>query len=264
MTSVAFGSSASLLATASLDHHINVYAKHKAEWALSDTLKLDAPVLRAVFGDNEWDYLLAAGTSNGSAHIYSQNAKGKWSLRTSLVDARGSLRDLAFAPSEFGLRLATVSADNGLRVYDCPSPTDNFSQTSSGHTSTSANTGSSASATATAGIASWHLLEHVDLVSLPYTPTASSSANNSSAFSSIGHAPANASRISLGATTSGISLTGSSASQQQQQQSHSSGGKQPFNTLEAQGGWALSWCKEAWWGECLAVAGGSIGAVRVG
>lgn len=47
VTSIAFGCSGSLLATASLDHHVNIYSKQsshsKAEWALADSLKLDAP-----------------------------------------------------------------------------------------------------------------------------------------------------------------------------------------------------------------------------
>jgi nucleoporin SEH1 len=34
-------------------------------------------------------------------------------------------------------------------------------------------------------------------------------------------------------------------------------------TVESDGGWALSWCKEAWWGERIAVSAGSSGIIRV-
>jgi hypothetical protein len=41
------------------------------------------------------------------------------------------------------------------------------------------------------------------------------------------------------------------------------GGSKPGGHKEADGGWALSWCKDHYWGELIAVAAGTDGLVKV-
>ena len=156
----------------------------------------------------------------------------KWVQRVALTDARGTIRDLEFGPPEFGLKLAVVSSDSHLRLWECLNPIS---------------------------LADWSLIEDIDLSLLPVGPTnamerggsTSGSAPTAGAAKGFGEA---ASPSKLGAP--GTSLTSSSAG------SASSEGRKG-GAVESDGGWALSWCKEAWWGERIAVAAGTSGIIRV-
>jgi len=63
------------------------------------------------------------------------------------LDARGTVRAVEFAPHHFGLKLATVSSDNHLRIYEC------LEQSS---------------------LATWQLCEEVDVMTLPSISSPSS------------------------------------------------------------------------------------------
>jgi hypothetical protein len=122
---------------------------------------------------------------------------------------------------------ASISADSHLRIYECPAP-------SSG-----------------TALSSWTLLESIDVSSLPLTPSLTSQ-----------YAPS---------SSSGFSFPGSPSNQRTTEPSSAGGLTPPVGypqsnsrqSIESEGGWALSWCKEAWWGELVAVSSGAQGAVRV-
>ncbi|GAA6064311.1 hypothetical protein JCM10212_005048 [Sporobolomyces blumeae] len=206
-----------------------------------------------------------------------------WLNTATLSDARGTVRAVGFAPSEFGLRLASVSSDDRLRVWESVDPV----RTSE-----------------------WTLVQEIDLGTLPFGPSAATVSSSgapggggagstgqatgagSSGFSSdregdagggggggTGGAQAGtASGSAVGSTGSGThapggggggtnttsSLGGSSVDGRGFQRSggggpsHGSGG-----TVESDGGWSLSWCREHWWGERLAVSAGSNGMIRL-
>jgi hypothetical protein len=42
----------------------------------------------------------------------------RWQEVARLVDSRGTVQDIEFAPSYLGLRLATISVDGVLRIYE--------------------------------------------------------------------------------------------------------------------------------------------------
>jgi nucleoporin SEH1 len=236
LTCIAYDFTGSLLATSSLDHSIHVFHREtkSLDWALQDAIKADAPVLKCAFGSGEWEHLLAAGLADGSARIYASDpATSKWRQRASLNEGRGSLRDLAFAPFDVQqLKIVTLAADCCLRLYECMSPVDV----------------PSAPSNAPSGLASWTLIETIDLATLPASPCSSQSVGSISGFSSV---PANSSAFSsVGATTSRISVG-------------SNPGKSTRSNLEALSGYSLSWCKETYYGEALAVAAGPQGLIRV-
>jgi len=275
LTSIAFSPlSPHLLATSSLDAHIRIHSRSEESssddassgWKEVDSFRAhDGPVLVIRWGEGEWGDLLASGGSDGSVRVWersgpSNQAGGqpRWQQKAFLVEARGSVRDLAFAPADLGLRLGTIAADHGLRIYDCPNPSEGFS---------------SSAGTSSGGLSNWTTLDSIDLSSLPLSACSSASLANASAGSS----SLTSSGISLaGASLSGIAGVSSSAGKSSLGATAASGPSIPNSVgssvgapprmngaMESEGGWSLSWCKETWWGACLAVASGSIGVIRI-
>lgn len=197
-----------------------------------------------------------AGTSGTSAPT--------WHLRARLLVSRNSVRDLGFSPPEFGLKLAVLSADSHLRIYECLD-VGSLRQDA------------------------WSLVVDVEVGSLPLgvggrkdqladggkgnafaygappTTGASNSAQGSTARgpnqpltsikgfdigSSSRPAPSSSQQPSSFSNFSTTSLGAGSSS---------SGG----GNVESEGGWALSWCPEHWWGELVVVSAGSSGLVRL-
>ena len=136
---------------------------------------------------------------------------------------------------------ASIAADSHLRVYECLDPSS-------------------------AGLATWSLLEDIDLLSLPnayYTPASTSQpsqhhqqtqlikgfddnqSNGSSRGSALG--PSGGSSASLGAQSASSNASATKGA----------------GRIESSGAWAIAYCQEAWWGECLAVSAGREGLVRV-
>lgn len=141
------------------------------------------------------------------------------------------------------LSQAAIAADSHLRIYECLDPSSS-------------------------GLASWSLLEDIDLLTLPnayYSPSSQGShihashhnqqtqlikgfddaQQGSGSRNSLG--PSGGSSISLGAQST--SSTGSASKN--------------IGRIESSGAWAVSYCQEAWWGECVAVSAGSQGLIRV-
>lgn len=119
---------------------------------------------------------------------------------------------------------ASISTDNLLRVYECVE---------------------------LPSLINWQLPEEIDVLTLPST---SSPSSVSLAFAT--------------PTQTSATLEGASASlvAQALQQSQSQTGVQirpGMGNREADGGWCLSWCKDQYWGEVIAVGCGIGGTIKV-
>ncbi|KAJ9093629.1 hypothetical protein QFC20_007088 [Naganishia adeliensis] len=127
------------LATTSADQKIKVWKKDpvKGSWDLEDEWKAhDAPILQLAWSHPEHSSLLASCSYDRSVRIWEQvtvpyggrpgahtTTPGKrWIECGLLMDARGSVRNIEFAPNAFGLKIATISTDSYLRIYTCLSP----------------------------------------------------------------------------------------------------------------------------------------------
>ncbi|GAA5934558.1 hypothetical protein JCM3775_000388 [Rhodotorula graminis] len=285
VTCALFSPLATHLALASADHHVRVTTQHPdshtwdhnpREWKAHD-----GPVLALAWAHPSFGNLLASGGSDGALHLwlddhYDQHhndhshshSPGRpppgWTCTASLLDAHGTLRSLSFAPPETGLKLAAVSSDSHLRVWECLDPLN---------------------------LRDWQLRDDVDLAALPLSPSSAAPLHGAhgelrgataGALVGSGDGFGLASGVSAasGVSSAGVgasSSAGSTAAPFPSVSSASSvsgtgtgtggaggaGGAWAGGTVESDGAWAVSWCQEAWWGERIAVSSGTNGLIRL-
>ncbi|GAA5917804.1 hypothetical protein JCM8208_002405 [Rhodotorula glutinis] len=273
------------LALASADHHVRVTTQdphshtwdhHPREWKAHD-----GPVLSLAWAHPSFGNLLASGGSDGALHLWLDDqdqhvdhahahAQGHgrpiagWTCTASLLDAHGTLRSLSFAPPEAGLKLAAVSSDSHLRVWECLDPLN---------------------------LRDWQLRDDVDLAALPLAPSSGAllhgghgdprgAGGAAGGLVGSGDGFGLASGVSAASGGSGGgpgSSAGSTAAPFPSVSSASSvsgtgtgtggggggGGARAGGTVESDGAWAVSWCQEAWWGERIAVTSGTNGIIRL-
>ncbi|KPV77190.1 uncharacterized protein RHOBADRAFT_52131 [Rhodotorula graminis WP1] len=285
VTCALFSPLATHLALASADHHVRVTTQHPdshtwdhnpREWKAHD-----GPVLALAWAHPSFGNLLASGGSDGALHLWlddhhdqhhhdhsHSHSHGRpppgWTCTASLLDAHGTLRSLSFAPPEAGLKLAAVSSDSHLRVWECLDPLN---------------------------LRDWQLRDDVDLAALPLSPSSAAPLHGAhgelrpgtaGALVGSGDGFGLASGVSAasGASSAGVgasSSAGSTAAPFPSVSSASSvsgtgtgtggaggaGGARAGGTVESDGAWAVSWCQEAWWGERIAVSSGTNGLIRL-
>jgi nucleoporin SEH1 len=182
----------------------------------------------------------------GMQHPGQTTSTTRWAEKASLVDARGTVRAVEFAPHDFGLKLvcncyyyyfftfplsiwllfqASISSDNYLRVYEC------LEQPS---------------------LKTWHLSEDIDLEALA-----------SSSFVTHGNTVALATPTQTSGLTGGAPAPLVAQALQQSQNSIQNSQLRPaVDHREADGGWCLSWCKDRYWGEIIAAGCGISGVIK--
>ncbi|KIP09749.1 hypothetical protein PHLGIDRAFT_102282, partial [Phlebiopsis gigantea 11061_1 CR5-6] len=235
------------LATCSLDQRIKVWQldERQGTWAAEDDWKAhDAAITKVSWAHPEFGTILASSSFDRTVKIWEQNSysdpepqilagasgsstASRWVERAVLVDAKGTVRAVEFAPHQFGLKLATISSDNHLRVYEC------FELPS---------------------VTTWQLSEETDIQSLP---------SKNPAGGSIPQTVTLATPTQTSSTLDGASVSLAAHALAQQQQQSQSTSRPGLGNREADGGWCLSWCKDRYWGEILAVGCGVNGVVKV-
>ncbi|THV07141.1 WD40 repeat-like protein [Dendrothele bispora CBS 962.96] len=238
------------LATCSLDQRIKIWQLDEANgtWSVEDDWKAhDAAVSRVSWAHPEFGTIIASSSFDRTVKIWehspdaaqpptvngngstsqSQPSSSQWVERAVFLDARGTVRAVEFAPRHFGLKLATISTDNFLRIYEC------LEQPS---------------------LATWLLSEEIDIHALP----------SSSSVHSRAHTVALATPTQTSAPLEGASPSLVAQALLQQQGSASSTTSRPGpGSREADGGWCLSWCKDRYWGEVIAAGCGITGIIKI-
>ncbi|KAJ9107634.1 hypothetical protein QFC21_001094 [Naganishia friedmannii] len=253
------------VATASADQKIKVWKKDpvKGTWDLEDEWKAhDAPVLQLAWSHPEHSNLLASCSYDRSVRIWeevsvpaaSRNGSGgtltagggggshsstlgkRWVECGLLMDARGSVRNIEFAPNAFGLKLATISTDSYVRIYTCLSPT----------------------------LSDWQLTTTVSLPSLQFSQAAKSNPNTVSTGGG-NDDTSQSHQASTSGGAGGLTLTNalSPSNSVSSISNNSANAPNPGKGNEALGGWCLSWCKERWWGQVMAATSGHSGIIKI-
>ncbi|KAH7098111.1 WD40 repeat-like protein [Auriculariales sp. MPI-PUGE-AT-0066] len=255
------------LATCGVDHRIKVWQQEDSthQWAVEDDWKAhDAPVTALAWAHPEFGTILASACTDRTVKVWERRytgatvststsgAPGGWVEVATLADAKGAVRCVAFAPSEFGLKLATLATDNTLRIYDCvEGPT-------AGGSAAPATAAAASTSTAPAPVTDvrWELREELDMPAPSFSSlTVSQGLDTAQATASwvvaaktnmnkpTGTTPSTSPASSVGAIDSG------------------SGPAIGNGTgISVDGAWSISWCKETWWGPMLAVVAHSGGS----
>ncbi|TPX37745.1 hypothetical protein SmJEL517_g00605 [Synchytrium microbalum] len=115
------------LATCSSDHRIKVwdYDEAQDQWVFSDGIKEhEGSVLKVAWAHPEFGQIIASCSMDRTVKILEENEtapKLRW-LRRATITTPACVQDLEFAPNFYGLKLATVSADGMLKIYEPADP----------------------------------------------------------------------------------------------------------------------------------------------
>lgn len=236
-------------ATSGLDQRIKIWQldESSGSWTLEDEWKAhDATVSKISWAHPEFGTIIASSSFDRTVKIWEQTSfieaeqpqvngastssnPCRWSERAVLADAKGTIRAVEFAPHHFGLKLATISSDNYLRVYECLEQP---------------------------ALTSWQLSEEVDITSISTTSPTSNSVTHTVTLTT----PTQTVATLDGASAS---LVSTQLQQQQHQQLTQAQGKPGGANKEADGGWCISWCKDRYWGELIAAGCGVDGTVKI-
>lgn len=121
------------LATCSSDQCINVWEKHpdSPSLVLNDSWQAhDCSVLKVRWAHPEFGNLVISSSLDRTVKIWEEQQDqpaqlGKrWKEKARLVDSKGTVLDVQFAPRHLGLTLATVAEDGIVRIYQAKDVTD--------------------------------------------------------------------------------------------------------------------------------------------
>ncbi|KAI9266219.1 WD40-repeat-containing domain protein [Helicostylum pulchrum] len=123
------------LVTCSSDQRLKVWdfveRPDASVWELNDVWKAhDSSILKAIWARPEYGQVIASCSFDRQVKIWEEqtveprNSQKRWAERFRLVESRGAVLDIAFAPSQNTLRLATCSSDGIVRIYEALEPTN--------------------------------------------------------------------------------------------------------------------------------------------
>ncbi|MBW0486521.1 hypothetical protein O181_026236 [Austropuccinia psidii MF-1] len=255
------------------------------------------PVVKVIWSDPIHGELIASAGTDGTVRIWEEDTKqldpstlrspkkqsanhvvpqsstlihpplpSRWRQQAVLAESNVMIRDLAFSPSEMSFKLASISIDHHLRLYECLE-------------------------TNSLSIDNWNMIVDIDLSTLPMHSCMSLShlnANSSlAAFSGVGIDGVGIKQPTALNSTRGFDSATSLNHAKENSFAHSNlmspltGPKASTNStvstflptpspsglksnqLDSSGGWALSWCPETYWGDILSVSSGSCGLIRL-
>ncbi|KAF8605723.1 WD40 repeat-like protein [Ceratobasidium sp. AG-I] len=232
------------LATAGIDQkrdRIKIWKLDESTgvWSMTDEWKAhDAPVAKVAWAHPEFGTLIASCSYDRTVKIW-EDARGvpdgpggasKFQLRATLTEARGTVRAVDFAPAAFGLKLVTIASDNFVRIYECHE---------------------------TYHLTAWSMVEEFDAATISFPLSAGESPNSGATptqtHASLSDTPPAPSGISLQRSGGASAAAGAT----------SNAPMKPVGVKEADGAWSVSWLKDKFSGEIIAVSCGIQAVVKI-
>ncbi|KAF8541347.1 WD40-repeat-containing domain protein [Trichophaea hybrida] len=125
------------MATVSSDQRLKVFdLNDEGEWVPSDTFKAhDGSINKVIWGPPEHGQILATSSYDRTVRIWEEQEMGtpyRWKRQFQMTpDARAAIHGIAFPPTlastsstSTGLKLALISADGKVHIYECREPQD--------------------------------------------------------------------------------------------------------------------------------------------
>ncbi|KAH7098621.1 WD40 repeat-like protein [Auriculariales sp. MPI-PUGE-AT-0066] len=239
------------LATCSADQHIKFWESDEdsGTWSLQDEWKAhEARICSLAWAHPEYGTLFATGSFDCTTRVWARRSpaggvahydtgdsqtfgdsqySSRWHQAAVLMEARGTTRCVSFAPPLYGLKLATLSTDGFLRIYD---GSDRGTQ--------------------------WIIRTELDLTIFS-SPIGTLAVLDGASSALAGASPLLGPPTSV--TSSGTVTPGGMSTASFAMTAPKSSGR-----VEADGGWSLSWCRDRWQGGLLlAVVSGRSNSVRI-
>ncbi|WBW73140.1 GATOR2-SEACAT complex WD repeat subunit Seh1 [Schizosaccharomyces osmophilus] len=117
------------MASCSADQRVKVYDfdEESENWKISSEWRAgDASLMRIEWAHPEFGQVLAVCSLDRGVRVYQEQKGGlhtkAWVEVAKLMDARSAVLDISFCPIQHGCKLAAISADATLRIYEALEP----------------------------------------------------------------------------------------------------------------------------------------------
>lgn len=126
---VAYDHHGKRMATSSCDQYIKIWDLVDGEWRCSTSVKAHSGVVwKVIWAYPEFGQVIATCSNDKTVAIWEEltNEEGvggegrQWMKKGNLVDSKSPMLDIKFAPKHLGLKLAMVSSDGHVCIYEAP------------------------------------------------------------------------------------------------------------------------------------------------
>jgi nucleoporin SEH1 len=126
---MAFNYYGTRMVTCSSDHKIKVWELVEHEWRLCDSWKgHDSAVLKVSWAHPSFGQLFCSCSYDKSIKVWEEQEQEqtlgsrRWIERAKLGQSKSMVQDVQFAPHYLGLKIASISADGMMMIYDAADP----------------------------------------------------------------------------------------------------------------------------------------------
>ena len=126
---VAYDHHGKRMATSSCDQYVKIWDLIGDEWKCTASVKAHSGVVwKVIWASPEYGQVIATCSNDRTVAVWeeltsednSNNEGRQWMRKGNLVDSKSPMVDIKFAPKHLGLKLAMVSLDGNVCIYEAP------------------------------------------------------------------------------------------------------------------------------------------------